>query len=266
MGVKDAWLAAADRPEGVEHVFAMDADDVEAIRATAGQLRAIGRPPSATGTPLPLVRAVSSSWWSRRTSRLPGGWDSQLAGLIGPLDPTVVRFAVKLTDAGDDRKVLLRHPVVSRAFYARFGLFDPAYDGLVCDEDLTTRAFWKAMILDGRSVVLQHRHPLFDPAVEPSESHLRMSSQRSGTGAVGATPASVRYPTRPTALGPAPPPGGGYNGRDLGSRAGITFPSTVLPSRRAKVMSTAGVCQTWSTAACRLTSASAAAPSDPWAG
>lgn len=178
--VRDAWLAAADRPGTIEYVFALDADDVEAIRMTAGQARVVS----------PAQAAVSAvrNWnaaAARATGALlvvvaddlvpPRGWDARLADLVRPLDPTVVPFAVKLTDAVDDRKVLLRHPVVSRAFYARFGLFDPAYDGVFCDEDITTRAFWRAMILDGRSIVLEHRHPLSDPAVPTTESHRRMN-------------------------------------------------------------------------------------------
>lgn len=180
VAVKDAWLAGADHPDRVEYVYAMDADDVDAIRTTTGQLRVVSPPQTA-------VSSVRN--WNAAAARATGellvvvaddlapapGWDTQLSDLTGRLNPTVVPFAVKLTDAPDDRKIPLRHPVVSRAFYARFGLFDPAFDGLFCDEDITTRAFWKAMILDGRSIVLQHRHPLSDPDVEPSESQLRMN-------------------------------------------------------------------------------------------
>ena len=75
------------------------------------------------------------------------------------------RFAVKLADSPTKNDTLLRHPVVSHAFYARHGLFSPSYDGLYCDKDLTTRAFWRAVILDGRSLALEHSHPSLDPRV-----------------------------------------------------------------------------------------------------
>ena len=69
----------------------------------------------------------------------------------------------------------LDSPVISRAFYRRFGLFSPSYRGLDSDNDFTTRAYWRSVILDGRSLRLDHRHPTVSDWVSPSESHRRMN-------------------------------------------------------------------------------------------
>jgi hypothetical protein len=105
----------------------------------------------------------------------PPGWDQALIEMTGRLDPTRTPFVVKVADSPRPADVLLRHPVVSRAFYTRFGLFSPAYRGVYCDNDFTTRAFWRSVILDGRSLRLEHRHPALTDTVAPSESHDRMN-------------------------------------------------------------------------------------------
>ena len=94
---------------------------------------------------------------------------------------------------------MMRHPVVSRAFYAKHGLFDPAYRGVYCDHDLTLRAFWDEVILDGRSLVWQHRHPSADGYVVPSESHELVNSDeeyRYGRGVYRASWAGWRRRAR----------------------------------------------------------------------
>src|SRR5581483_1233758 len=105
----------------------------------------------------------------------PHGWDRTLTRITGRLDPARTPFVVKVADSPNPRDVLLRHPVVSRSFYAKFGLFSPSYRGVYCDTDFTTRAYWCSVILDGRSLRLEHRHPELTEEVAPSESHDRMN-------------------------------------------------------------------------------------------
>ena len=181
--VRDAWLARADSPGDVEYVFAMDADDHGSIKDTDGCLRVIGQP--AIG----MVTAVRN--WNNAAAVATGdllmvvaddlfppqGWDTALLELIALLDPEAVEFAVKLRDSTNRSKGLLRHPVISRAFYERHGLFDDAYRGVFCDDDITRRAFWRAAILDGRSIVLEHQHPDLDKTVQRSESQSRINTE-----------------------------------------------------------------------------------------
>ena len=181
--VRDSWLARADSPGDVEYVFAMDADDHGSIKDTDGCLRVIGQP--AIG----MVTAVRN--WNNAAAVAAGdllmvvaddlfppqGWDTALLELIALLDPEAVEFAVKLRDSTNRSKGLLRHPVISRAFYERHGLFDDAYRGVFCDDDITRRAFWRAAILDGRSIVLHHQHPSLDKTLQKSESQSRINSK-----------------------------------------------------------------------------------------
>ena len=92
--------------------------------------------------------------------RDPQTWDRALIEMIGSLNPARTPFVVKVTDSTDRiRLLLMRHPVASRAFYTRFGLFSDSYSGVYCDDDFTARAYWHSVILDGRSLQLEHGHP-----------------------------------------------------------------------------------------------------------
>lgn len=180
--VRDAWLSRAVDPGSVEYIVSMDADDSTTVALTEGTPRLVN--PSLGGA----VTAVRN--WNAAAAASGGdllvviaddllppyGWDQTLLEMIGRLDPRRTAFAVNVSDQlpGDDRVVLL-HPIVSRAFYSKFGLFSPSYRGVYCDDDLTARAFWRSVILDGRALQLEHRHP---PAHEPlagTESQRRIN-------------------------------------------------------------------------------------------
>lgn len=159
----------------------MDGDDLESLEHTAGWRRLVND--GHTGG-VSAVRNWNAAALAATGDLLfviaddltpPEGWDEALVRLCGPLDPRRVPFAIKVSDDPSADDVKLRHPVVSRAFYEAYGLFGSAYRGLYCDDDLTTRAFWNAVILDGRSLRLDHRHPSLDPGVVVSGSQQRMN-------------------------------------------------------------------------------------------
>jgi hypothetical protein len=179
--IKDVWLERADRPDLLEYIFAMDADDEATVLHTTGHRRVVGTPSTrvtavrnwnaaATEAGGELLMVISDDLFPPRS------WDTTLAALIEPLDPARASFTVKLADSPVEGDKLLRHPVVSREFYRRHGLFSPGYDGVYCDDDITTRAFWRAVILDGRSLVLSHRHPMADTSAVRSESQRRVNA------------------------------------------------------------------------------------------
>jgi hypothetical protein len=162
--VRSEWLSQADQPDAVEYIFAMDADDERSVRHTAGAQRVIS--PEAPGE----VTSVRN-WNAAASASSAGvlvvvaddlfptpGWDTRLCEAIGPLDPRRQSFAVKVADDPADNDQLMRHPVVSRAFYERLGLFAPEFRGVYCDNEITLRAYWKSLIIDGRAVVFDHRH------------------------------------------------------------------------------------------------------------
>lgn len=182
LAVRRAWLDRADRPDLVQHLFGIDSTDLETIAATDGLDRVI--------TPCDVDRVTAVQNWNAAAAASSGellvviaddlyppeGWDSTLAAIVGDLDPEVSSFAIKVRDGpGDD--VLLRHPIVSRAFFAGHGLWSPDFRGLYCDDDLTLRAFWHSAIIDGSALVLDHRHPHVHADVVPSASHQRMNAE-----------------------------------------------------------------------------------------
>lgn len=180
--VKKTWIERAARPELIEYIFAMDCDDTETFLQTEGHHRVVG--PSGGGH-VTAVRNWNAAAAEARGDLLmviaddlfpPQDWDTTLVRLIEPLDPVSTPFAVKITDSPHEADVLLRHPVVSRAYYRLHGLFSADYHGVYCDEDITTRAFWRAVILDGRSLVFEHRHPTLDASVVRSVSQSRVNN------------------------------------------------------------------------------------------
>lgn len=169
--VRDAWLTSADRPDLIDHIFALDADDADSLRWTADHRRVVS--PALPGT----VTAVRN--WNAAAAACigdilvviaddlfpPRHWDLRLRRVIGRrLNPNKVPFAVKMQDGPQaSTDLLMLHPVISRAFYDSFGLFDDRFTGIGCDMDLTRRALWHAAILDGRrELPMEHRRPIRD--------------------------------------------------------------------------------------------------------
>jgi hypothetical protein len=179
--VKEAWLGSATVPERIEYIFAMDADDTFAINSTQGELRSVGYPDR------DWVTAVRN--WNAAAAISSGellfviaddlspetGWDSALRTLVSELDPEKTPFAIKVTDNTAPDDTLMRHPIVSRAFYRKFGLFDASFRGVYADDDITLRSFWSAVIVDGRKIRFQHQHPTVDPQLFQNVSQSRIN-------------------------------------------------------------------------------------------
>jgi hypothetical protein len=153
-------------PTRVEHVFALDADDEISMRATEGFARVVSRPRPSSVTAVRNWNAAADISTGQLLFVIaddltpPAEWDSTLDKIVGALDPCRLAFAVRVADidpATDSRPTLLRHPVVSRRFFERFGLFDPEYTGLFCDDDITLRSFRHAVVIDGSALRLQHQ-------------------------------------------------------------------------------------------------------------
>lgn len=182
LAVRHAWLERADRPDLVEHLFAIDSTDHESIAATEDLARVISPDDGDSVTAVRNWNAAAEAATGELLVVIaddlhpPQGWDTTLTAIIGHLDPGLTPFAVKVRDSPLDDP-LLRHPIVSRAFYSQHGLWSPEFRGLYCDDDLTLRAFWHAAILDGAALVLDHRHPHFDRGLVASASQERMNRE-----------------------------------------------------------------------------------------
>jgi hypothetical protein len=170
VGVRDVWLARARHRDRVEHIFALDADDAGSVAATEGCERVVspadnGGVTSVRNWNAAAARATGDLLFVIADDLLPPvGWDVALGEAIGHLDPRRVPFAIKIGDGGARRDTLLRHPVISRAFYSHLGLFSSAFRGVFCDNDLSIRAFRSAVIIDARRLKFTHGGPDGDPA------------------------------------------------------------------------------------------------------
>lgn len=185
--VRDSWLAQATDKDRIEYIVALDDSDLEAVARTEGCRRVVS-PSSATVTAVRNWNAAAAEATGQllvviADDLVPGnGWDADLWRICSDADPAVHPFAIKVTDAPEQpRDTLLRHPVVSRAFYDCFGLFDDRYRGVYCDDDITLRAFWRAAIIDGRSIAFRHVHPSRDADVARSTSQTRINDHNEYT-------------------------------------------------------------------------------------
>lgn len=180
--VRDLWLAAAAAPDRIEYVVALDSDDEVALRQTSGCRRCVGSRASTTTAVRNWNAGAALSTGSlivvvADDLEPPDRWDEQLLGMMGRLDPWRDAFAVKVVDSPDETDSLMRHPVVSRAYYDKWGLFSFSFSGVYCDDDITRRAFWRSVIIDGRHLKFRHVHPTLDPTLDVTVSQGRINRE-----------------------------------------------------------------------------------------
>lgn len=157
--VRDEWLRNADHPDLVEYVFSFDADDEISVATLVG----LANPPmpgrvTAVRNWLAAAKACTGTILVTGADDLrpPAHWDSEIVAALRSLDPLRAPVVVKLKDSVGH---LIQHPVVTRAYYERYGLFHPMYDGIGCDPDFTYRAHGRGLVIDARHIVLQHGTP-----------------------------------------------------------------------------------------------------------
>jgi len=181
--VRNAWFEKACNPDLIEHIFALDSDDAQTLTATEDYTRVIS---PASPERVSAVRNWNSAAASARGDLLfviaddlfpPDEWDLTLNGIVGNLNPNRFAFAISVSDE-EEGPWLMRHPVISRKFYSKFGLFGPEFDGLYCDDDITLRAYNYAVVIDGKRLALEHRHPTVgDFAWTQSQTRMNLSTE-----------------------------------------------------------------------------------------
>jgi hypothetical protein len=162
IATRTAWLKAAYQPARVEYLFSFDADDPISAKLCATYA-------SVVNPAWPRVVTSVRNWNAAAVSArgdilvviaddlLPSAsWDADLEQIVDHLDPLATPFAIKVTDNYDPTDNLIRHPIISRAFFNRFGLFHSDFYGICCDDDLSLRAWRYAVVLDGRKLVFAH--------------------------------------------------------------------------------------------------------------
>jgi len=160
-------MTTATKPEQVEHIFAVDADDSVSV-GMARQFVSIVSPGKS------CVAA-----WNRAAAKAQGdllvqlsddwvpslGWDESLLAAVK--DKNLARDEVVLAVSDGTRKDdLLCMAILSRARYEKQGhLFFEGYESVFSDNEFSHRAWGDGVVLDLRSsITFQHMHPAFGKA------------------------------------------------------------------------------------------------------
>ena len=159
--IKELWLENSYQRDLIEYIPGLNKDDLEAINDTEGMNRFISMETD-------FCTAVNN--WNGAASISKGdilfaiaddlipskGWDKKLRELLINLNPRKYHFAIKINDSNSNLDTKMRHPIISRRYYEKFGLFDNKFRGVFCDDDITNTAFWKSLIIDGREIEISH--------------------------------------------------------------------------------------------------------------
>lgn len=183
--LRDRWLNSARFPDRIEYLFAVTASDENAMATTAAFSRIVVEHDAVGSTAVrnwnSLARVASGDLLFVIADDLEPAdenWDSLLEDLLGEWNPVAHSFALKINDNGNQFDTQLRHPIISRRYFEKHGLWDASYRGMWVDRDLTLKAFWRSQILDGRSLRFTHRNPILDHGITPS-----LSFKHGNTGA-----------------------------------------------------------------------------------
>lgn len=184
VAVRNRWLSTARFPDRIEYLFAVTESDKKAMVATASFTRIVVEPDESGST------AVKN--WNRLASVASGdllfviaddlepageNWDSELEELLQEWNPKAHSFALKVDDTGNPSDTQLRHPIVSRKYFDRHGLWDASYRGMRVDRDMTLTAFWYSRILDGRRLQFKHHNPVLESDITPSLSFRKANTE-----------------------------------------------------------------------------------------
>ena len=167
------WMARADNPMAVEHIFAIDADDEESrdklrrfrctISAQGGYSVQAWNVAALASTGDVLVQIADDF-------EPPAGWDRLIVeGLGGDIFPPRV---LRVSD-GNRTDGLITCAIVTRRWYEQHGLFHGEYRNVYSDNDLTATATKAGAIIDAPHIVIRHHHPFFNDKVKMDATYER---------------------------------------------------------------------------------------------
>jgi hypothetical protein len=164
VATRDAWINAASDPTRIEHIFAVDSDDVVSVEMSK-QFVSVTSPAKSCVTAWNLAAAkaqgdilvqLSDDWVPCLD------WDGKLLRAIEGRDPRTEQFVIAPSD-GTRKDDLLCMAILSRARYEKQGhLFFEGYESVFSDNEFTHRAHKDGVVVDAREVLrFEHRHPAF---------------------------------------------------------------------------------------------------------
>jgi len=167
------WMSRAENPMGVEHIFAIDADDEESrdklrrfrctISAEGGYSVQAWNVAALSSTGDVLVQLADDF-------EPPAGWDRLILEALGGdiFAPRVLRVS-----DGNRTDGLLTCAIVTRRWYELHGLFHGEYRNVYSDNDLTATATKAGAIIEAPQIVIRHHHPFFNDKVKMDATYER---------------------------------------------------------------------------------------------
>jgi hypothetical protein len=179
LACREAFFRAANVPLGIEHIFAIDADDAASLAALKDYRHVVVKEPrgcvkawnaaAAESTGAVLVQ-LSDDW-------LPCyNWDDLVVEALGDLTAPKV---LAIHD-GHRNDALLCMAILTRARYEQQGreMFAAEYFGVFSDNEFTVRAYRDGVVVQAQHIVFDHRHPIFEgkPVEQWDETHRRQNA------------------------------------------------------------------------------------------
>lgn len=170
LAARALWLGKARHPQRVEHLFSIDHDDESSeplkIHPHVVQDRhgfSVGAwNLAASQTTGDILLQLSDDWLP------PEGWDDLIAGRLD----TAKEEVLWISD-GHRQDDLMCMAILTRPYYEKHGLFDPAFRNVFSDNDFTTRAKGAGAVVDARDIFIEHRHPFAQPEETLDETYQR---------------------------------------------------------------------------------------------
>jgi glycosyltransferase involved in cell wall biosynthesis len=164
---RELWLTTATRPESIEHIFAVDADDKISVGMAKQFVSVVSEAKScvaawnlaAEKSQGDLLVQLSDDW-------VPAlGWDEKLLDALKGRDLSKEEIVVAVSD-GTRKDDLLCMAILSRARLKKQGeLFFSGYESVFSDNEFSHRAWGDGVVVDLRSsLTFQHMHPAFGKA------------------------------------------------------------------------------------------------------
>ena len=166
--VIEEWLKKADKPNDLEIILTVDAND-KASQEVAASL--VGKVPNfqwfiQASEPFNCVKGWNLAA-AKSTGKVlvqvtddmvpPGAWDSNLE-VCAPKGWMDKEAAVHVEDGYVHDIMVLA--IITRARYERFGyFFYPDYESLFCDTELTEVAYRDGVVINAKHLLFEHRHP-----------------------------------------------------------------------------------------------------------
>ena len=180
LAARDRWLATAENPDQIEHIFALDRDDKKSVAGLCAYRHVVVEDHergcvaawnlAARASHGEILIQLSDDW-------LPfPGWDMQIIKRFRNLsDPGVLRIS-------DGRRVddLLCMAIFTRPWLEKNGgdFLSPEYFGVYSDDEFSFLAYEAGVVIDARDIVLSHLHPNYEAYIEMDETHQRQNNEK----------------------------------------------------------------------------------------